>query len=195
VEPAQLVSTAGARPGDLILLTKGIAVEGTALLAREKGAELAGRYPQAFLQRCRDMLHHPGISVVPEARLLRDHLHVHAMHDPTEGGLATALQELAAAAGVGILLESDAVPVLPETEALCREYGLDPLGLISSGALLAALPEEEAEAALAILQKAGIHAAIIGAVTPAGEGLRMRRGGEIMPLPAFPRDEFARLVG
>lgn len=194
VEPAKLVHSAGAHPGDALILTKGIAIEGTALIAREMGDVLAGEFPVDFLARCRGMLHDPGISVVREARLLRRHVDVHAMHDPTEGGLATALWELATAAGVGLRVYRDAVPVLPETQALCQRFGLDPLGLIASGALLAAVPAHEAERAVRLLEEAGIPARRIGEVLPAGEGVWLRDAGGDHPLPRFPRDEFARLV-
>jgi len=194
VEPARLVHSGGARPGDALILTKGIAIEGTALIAREKGDMLAGEFPADFLQRCRQMLHEPGISVVREARLLRQHVDVHAMHDPTEGGLATALWELAAAAGVGLRVYRDAIPILPETQALCQRFGLDPLGLIASGALLATVPAGQAEEAVRLLAEAGIAARCIGEVLPAGEGVWLRDAGGDQPLPRFARDEFARLV-
>lgn len=194
VEPAKLVHSAGARPGDALILTKGIAIEGTALIAREKGDLLAGEFPADFLQRCRQMLRTPGISVVREARLLHEHVEVHAMHDPTEGGLATALWELAAAAGVGLRVYGEEIPVLPETRALCERFGLNPLGLIASGALLAAVPAEEVGRAVQVLEEAGIPARHIGEVLPADEGVRLIRAGVDHPLPRFPRDEFARLV-
>jgi len=194
VEPARLVHSGGARPGDALILTKGIAIEGTALIAREKGEMLAGEFPADFLQRCRQMLHEPGISVVREARLLRQQVDVHAMHDPTEGGLATALWELAAAAGVGLRVYRDAIPILPETQALCQRFGLDPLGLIASGALLATVPAVQAEEAVRLLAEAGIAARCIGEVLPAGEGVWLRDAGGDQPLPRFARDEFARLV-
>jgi hydrogenase maturation factor len=194
VEPARLVHSGGARSGDALILTKGIAIEGTALIAREKGEMLAGEFPADFLQRCRQMLHEPGISVVREARLLRQHVDVHAMHDPTEGGLATALWELAAAAGVGLRVYRDAIPILPETQALCQRFGLDPLGLIASGALLATVPAVQAEKAVRLLAEAGIAARCIGEVLPAGEGVWLRDAGGDQPLPRFARDEFARLV-
>jgi len=194
VEPARLVHSGGARPGDALILTKGIAIEGTALIAREKGEMLAGEFPADFLQRCRQMLHEPGISVVREACLLRQQVDVHAMHDPTEGGLATALWELAAAAGVGLRVYRDAIPILPETQALCQRFGLDPLGLIASGALLATVPAVQAEEAVRLLAEAGIAARCIGEVLPAGEGVWLRDAGGDQPLPRFARDEFARLV-
>jgi hydrogenase expression/formation protein HypE len=191
--PDALVRTGGAQPGDVLLLTKGIAVEGVAIIAREKAAELAGTFDAAFIADCQDFLHHPGISVVRDARIVQDHAGVHAMHDPTEGGLATALYEMAAAAGVGLLVEAEQIPILPQTTVLCEMYGLDPLGLIASGALLAALPADEAPRAVAALEAAGILARVIGRVEPADAGVRIRRGGVESTLPTFERDEIARL--
>ena len=81
------------------------------------------------------------------------------MHDPTEGGVATALHELAWAAGVGLRVRSEDIPGFPETQALCNHYHLDPLGLIASGALLIVVPS--AEAGVFVLARLG-HAAISG---------------------------------
>jgi hydrogenase expression/formation protein HypE len=195
VEPGGLVSTDGARPGDVLLLTKGIAVEGTAIIAREKRAELAGRVPDALLARCAGFLHEPGISVVPEAQLACRVAGngVHAMHDPTEGGVITGLHELAAASGCGLEVVGHQLPVLPETRAVCEPFGLDPLGLIASGSLLAAVAPGSAGELISALREAGIQAADIGRVLPAGAERVIIWGDERRPLPMFPRDELARL--
>jgi hydrogenase expression/formation protein HypE len=191
--PDALVRTGGAQPGDVLLLTKGIAVEGVAIIAREKAKELAGQFDAAFIAKCQNFLHNPGISVVRDAQIVREVAHVHAMHDPTEGGLATALHELASAAEVGLVVDAEQIPILQETTVLCEKFGLDPLGLISSGALLAALPAEEADRVVKALDAAGILARVIGRVEPADAGVRIRRGGIETPLPTFARDEIATL--
>lgn len=193
VAPDRLVTAAGAQPGDVLILTKGIAVEATAIIARERGEALAGRFPPEFLDQCRNFLYQPGISVVRDAQVALHAGRIHAMHDPTEGGLATGLHELALASGIGLEIDAEQVPVLPETAALCAEFGLDPAGLIASGALLIAAPAEEAPAILAALHQAGIAAHIIGRVLPAEAGLWLREGPERRPLPTFERDEIARL--
>jgi len=193
MSPDELVRTGGARPGDVLLLTKGIAVEGTAIIARERAAELAGEFDPAFIARCQNFLHSPGISVVRDARIVVEHAEVHSMHDPTEGGLATALQEVASAAGVGLVVDADQIPILPETAALCDRYGLDPLGLIASGALLAALPAEDAPGVVEALEDAGILGRVIGRVEPADGGVRIVRRGVESSLPAFERDEIVQL--
>lgn len=190
--PEQLVRPDGAQVGDVLILTKGIAVEGTAIIAREKKASLSGLDP-ALLSRCRAFLHAPGISVVRDASVATTVGTVHAMHDPTEGGLATGLIELAGAAGVGLLVDEGAIPILPETRLLCQRLGLNPLGLIASGALLLAAAAEDGAAILAGLERAGIVAAEIGRVVSPDLGTVLRSATGERPIPHFERDEITRL--
>jgi hydrogenase expression/formation protein HypE len=116
-----------------------------------------------------------------------------ALHDPTEGGLATGLHELAGAAGLGLTVDADAIPIYPEAARLCADYGLDPLGLIASGALLVGAPQAAAPRVVADLRAAGIAGTVIGAFAEASGGLRIRRDGRDEPLPTFAADEIARL--
>jgi hydrogenase expression/formation protein HypE len=192
VEKTRLVTTGGARPGDALVLTKGVPVEGTSIIARARDAELRARgYDDAWLARARGML--ARLSVVPEALLAAALVPVHAMHDPTEGGVATALWELADAAGVGLAVEAERIPVLAEGAALCREFGLDPLGTIASGALLLALAPADAGVVLHALARDGIDAAFIGRVVPREAGVVLTRGGQPGSLPRFDQDEITRL--
>ena len=195
VAPEQLVTTGGARPGDAVLLTKRIAVEGTAIIAQEKREELTlcQDISIEFLDRCVDFIHHPGISVVPAARIAVETAPIHAMHDPTEGGLATGLWELATAANVGLEIDAEAVQVYPETQRLCDIYGLDPWGIIGSGSLLLTTADSDAVRVCDALLHAGIETAVIGRVTSEQAGLTLRVGDAQRPLPAFDRDEIARL--
>ena len=188
----RLVTTGGARPGDAILLTKGIPVEGTSIIARARGDLLRARgYPEATVARARDYL--GRLSVAPEALLAVGLGGVHAMHDPTEGGLATALWEVAEAAGVGLTIEAERIPVLPEGKALCAEFGLDPLGTIASGALLLALAPADAGVLLHALAREGIDGAFIGRVVSKEAGVTLSRDGRPGPLPRFDQDEITRL--
>lgn len=188
----ELVRPNGARPGDAVLITKGIAVEGTAIIAREKGDQLAG-VDRSLLERCQGFLYDPGISVVRDAAVATAAGEVHAMHDPTEGGLATGLWELGKAAGVGLEIDAQAIPILPETRTLCARLGLDPLGLIASGALLLVVAPQDAATILAALNEAGIAAAQIGQVVERERGVYLRNGTGGGALPHFERDEIARL--
>jgi len=192
VAPERLVRPDGARPGDALLVTKGLAVEGTAIIAREKSGELAG-VSESMLERCRGFLYNPGISVVRDAAVATAAGEVHAMHDPTEGGLATGLWELAKAAGVGLEVDEAAIPILPETQDLCARLGLDPLGLIASGALLLAVAPTDAATILDALDEAGIAAAHIGRVVERERGFVLRSATGERSLPRFEQDEIARL--
>lgn len=192
----RLVTPSGMRPGDVIVATKGIAIEGTAVLAREAAGRLGSCVGADVLERMRRLLHEPGISVVPDARVACSAVTVHAMHDVTEGGLATALYELAAAGGCGLAVERDTIVVLPETQALCEALGADALGLLGSGCLLIAVAEEDAGHVLDALGDACISAAVVGRVLDAAEGVWFVGGnGERQCLPTFARDEVARVLG
>lgn len=194
-EKDRVVFTSGAMPGDAIILTQGIAIEGASILAREAAGALAdaGVSPD-LIRRAQELLFAPGISVAKAATIACD-VGVNSMHDPTEGGLATALRELAAAADIGIAVHADSIPVLPECRAICQALALDPLGLIASGALLATLPQDRAARLIAALRQAGIPAAQIGSATPPAEGLTLIYGNVRRPLPEFERDELARYLG
>jgi hydrogenase expression/formation protein HypE len=189
----RLVTTGGAQVGDVLLLTKGVAVEATSIIAREKADELVGRFSAGFLARCQGFLRDPGISVVRDAQVATAAGRVHAMHDPTEGGLVTGLWELAWAAGVGLEVAAEALPVLPETAQLCQAFDLDPLGVIASGALLMAVAPDDALAIRRALEAADIPAFDIGRVVDQAAGVTLLTAEGRRPLPRFARDEIARL--
>ena len=195
VPAPELVSTAGAQPGDRLILTKGIAIEGTAIIAREKRAGLTGQLTPEFLDRCANLLYRPGISVVRDAQIATAAApgDVHAMHDPTEGGVATGLQELAAASGCGVEISGERLPILAETQLICALFGLDPLGLIASGSLLLAVAAGAVENLVLALEAEGVAATDIGRVLPAGQDSVIIYGDVRRPLPVFARDELARL--
>jgi hydrogenase maturation factor len=192
IEAGYVVRSSGVQVGDTILLTKGVAVEATAIIAREKAAEL-DKLPPETLARCQGFLRDPGISVVREARAAIEAAPVHAMHDPTEGGIATGVWELAIASGVGAVVYADRLPVFDETRQLCGTFGLDPLGVIASGALLIAVAPADAEAVCAAVRGVGVSVAPIGHAVPAEQGLLLRSSQGDRPLPRFDQDEIARL--
>ena len=194
VERDRLVRGSGAQPGDHLILTKGIAIEGTAVLAREASDRLLQKgVPEDVLETARGYIFRPGISVVREALLATESASVHAMHDPTEGGLATALYEMAEASQVGLTVAIEAVPVLPATREMCRAADLAPLGLLASGALLIAVAPGDSEPLLVALGREGITAARIGSVSHKEQGVIMEQhSGARTTLPRFSRDEVAR---
>jgi hydrogenase expression/formation protein HypE len=190
----RLVTTSGARVGDAVVLTKGVPLEGAAIIAREREAVLRERgVPAATIRRARNFLRNPGLSVRPEAEIACELASVHAMHDPTEGGVATALHELASAAGVGLRIDHDRITVLPEGRALCEAFGLDPLGTIASGSLLMTLAPADAGVVIHALAREAIDCHFIGQVVPPEQGIMLVEGTRRWPVPRFPRDEIVRL--
>ena len=124
VEQDKLILTGGAQEGDSIVVTKGIAIEGTALLAREKASQLlqAGM-SQEDIDKAASLLSVPGISVLQDARVACASSQVHSMHDVTEGGLVTGLREVAKASGLGLAIEESSVPILSECQEVCEALG------------------------------------------------------------------------
>ena len=180
-------------PGDVILLTRGVAIEGTAVIAREKSAELSGKVSEGILKAARGFLFDPGISVVRAARIAAGTGMVKAMHDPTEGGVLAGLLELACAARLGIRVFAEEVAVLPETRAICSVLGLNPLYLLASGALLIGLPGERADEVIETLKVQGIETKVVAEMLPARQGRWVRQRGQEEPLCFPERDELAKL--
>ena len=194
VERERLVKPGGARSGDALLLTSGVAIEGTSVLAREAGEALRRAGISARdLSAARRFLVDPGISVLPASVAVGEAVEVHAMHDPTEGGLATALYEMAQASGLGIIVREEEIVVLPATRRLCEAAGLDPLGLLASGALLIAADANDARPALEALAAAGVSAKCIGQFVRR-RGVIMESNNQRRPVPRFERDEVARFL-
>jgi hydrogenase maturation factor len=196
VPRGRLINKREMTPGDCVLLTKGAGIEGTAIIAREMPDRLreAG-IPEAMLERCAAFLRDPGISIIPEARAAAETGCVTAMHDVTEGGVATALEEFSIAGGHGIRVVPESIPVRSETAEICEAVGVDPLGLIGSGALLIACRAAATQSVLKAVHSKGVEVAWIGEVVDAPPGVTARHAGTGAPLawPHFDVDEIARL--
>lgn len=194
MEPDRLIRSSGLRPGHVLLLTKGLAIEATALIARERRDDLLTRgHGAETLARCEAYLEDPGISVVVDAQTATSAGTVSAMHDPTEGGVATGLIELAQASEVGMEIDAASLYVAEDSRRLCAEFDLEPLGIISSGALLIGCEPDSAAPILGALKEAGIRADRIGVIREKEFGVLMRRAGELEELPVFAVDEITRL--
>lgn len=179
------------RVGDRILLTKELAIEGVATIAHEYPLELSKLgLSTADLSRAQLLLESPGISVLQEAQLVSGLKGVKAMHDVTEGGLATALDELSAASSSRMLIDRAKIRILPEAEKICRALGIDPLGLLGSGSLLIVCSEDACQKVLSTLESAGINAEVLGQVSASGRGVEWISGEEKWPV--FETDEISR---
>ena len=185
--------------GDALVQIGPAAIEGTALLAADAAGALrrAGVAP-ATIAAAAALADDPGISVVGMARAAWDAPGLHSLHDPTEGGLATACWEMALAAGLGVEVDEADALVHPLTAAVAEALGIDWRGLLASGCLLAAVEEREADAFVARLRAAGESACRIGRFTAAQSGpgrpaiLRASTGPRA--LPRFTRDEALRVL-
>ncbi len=194
VARGRFVTSHGCRPGDLLLMAGAAPVEGASIIARERRADLLARgWDATDLDRAAAYLHDPGISVLAPARAAAATHAVSAMHDPTEGGVATGLLELATAAQVGLVIDLDAIPLAALAVALCAAYGLDPLGTIASGALLAACPPDRADELLAAWRRIGWQGSIIGQATADPTQRVAHRSGAPVSFPTFAVDEITKL--
>jgi len=187
------LSTGGARPGDSICMTKWAGLEGTTLIARERPDEarrILGADRHAAVLAWLDT---PGISIVREGRALKD-LALSSGHDPTEGGVAMGIQEMCSRSGTGCLIVEERLPIREETRLLCARYGMNPMGLLSSGVFLFTATPDVAAEACRLLQADGIPAVPVGTILPAGEGLWIEKKGKREPLAFSEQDEIVKLA-
>ncbi|PIQ44275.1 MAG: hydrogenase expression protein [Gammaproteobacteria bacterium CG11_big_fil_rev_8_21_14_0_20_46_22] len=180
-----------AKPGDRVLLWNPIAIEGTALLASACRERLAEHIIDEQLNTMEGLLERFGLCVLPAAEKLFNADGVVSLHDPTEGGLATALHELADVAQCGLEIDEQAIPVLSETRQLSDCLGFDPLGLIASGCLLIVCREDKVADIQALFQ--GELLVEIGVLTESSKR-SLIKGKTRRALPRFDQDEIARFI-
>jgi len=154
------VTSGGSGEGDILILTKGAGIEGTAILASERRKRLIQKFGEELVRSAESF--YMQISVVDDAVTAFEAGGVTAMHDPTEGGIAGGIHEMADAAGLGVEIIEERIPIAPETLKICEYFQIDPLQLVSSGALLISVKPEYADKVLAALSNKGIKTSIIG---------------------------------
>jgi HAD superfamily hydrolase (TIGR01549 family) len=188
-----LVDKRNMRPGDRVLITKAAAVEGTSLIAREFPRRLMDLGVTATeIDHYREFIER--ISILPEARNARRIPGVSAMHDVTEGGLATAVWELGVAGKHTLRIDLDRIPIYPETRKICDLLGIDPLGLIGSGSLLICCQKADCDRLIDNIRKVDIEITVIGEVLAPGDGVQAMRNGQSIVWPEFAADEITRLL-
>jgi HAD superfamily hydrolase (TIGR01509 family) len=160
------ITTGGLKQGDRIGLTGSAGMEGTSILLD-------------------DPVRGDRLLIVEEARIAAANPAVHALHDVTEGGVGEALHELSTASGLTLDINAEAIPILPETGRICNDLGIDPLGLIGSGALLVGCADEGAESLAQAYRDAGVPFGWIGHALGAGESAART-------VPRFERDEILK---
>jgi len=187
----RILSSSNMRIGDWILMTKTAGIEGTAILASEYSGRLKRvkhetiRKAQSFVKK---------ISIVKEAMSISMISGVHALHDPTEGGVLNGLWELAEASGLGIEVWADRIPLATETSKICSELGLDPLKLMSSGCLLSAVAPNSVARVMKALRNREVRVSEIGRVMPRKKGRFVLKGDKKLDLVAVPQDELYKLA-
>ncbi len=194
VRKNKLVKTSGARVGDLILLVKGVCIEGTSIIAREKETDLLKKGVSSYLiRRAKRFIFDPGIDVLRAARIACEVAPVHSMHDPTEGGVINGVIEMAWASEKEVEVDLEKVFIYKESRILCQEFGLNPLGVVTSGALLLALSPSDLSPVEKAFRKNSVPFQVIGRIRKGpARVLRIdrKRRRELKPLP---RDEILKI--
>lgn len=189
VKAGKLVTTSGARPGQDLVITKWIGLEGTSIIAKEKQAELLSRYPADFVADAQSFDQY--LSVLPEAAIAV-RTGVSAMHDVTEGGIFGALWEMAESSGVGLAVDLRKIPIRQETVEVCEFFGISPYELISSGSMLMA--SQDGNRLVDELVAAGIHAVVVGRTTEGNDRVVANEGERRFLGPPKP-DALYQVVG
>jgi hydrogenase expression/formation protein HypE len=194
VKKEKLVTTGGAREGDLLLLVKGICIEGTSIIAREREGDLLKRgISPSLIQKARTFIFDPGIEVLRASRIACETVSVHSMHDPTEGGLINGVIEMALASGKEIEIDLDRISIYRESRILCKELGLDPFGVIASGALLLTLASSDLDPLRRAFEAASLPFQVIGEVREGQARVVVRGEGGLKEVHPFVRDEILKI--
>jgi len=176
------VTSGGAKAGDQLILTKTAGIEGTAILATEKYEKLKKAIDNKMLISAKSFF--DKISVVDDALIAFKCGGVDAMHDPTEGGILGGIHEMADASKLGVKIYQEKIPIAKETLKICSFFEIDPLQLISSGALLIAARKGKSQEIIEKLRARGINASIIGEFVENQEiRILINRNGKELQLP------------
>jgi len=154
------VTAGDAKPGDMLMLTKSVGIEGTAILASDRETQLRKALDARILRNAKEF--YKQISVVKDALTAFKTGGVHAMHDPTEGGIAGGIHEMSDASSLGVKILEEKIRVQPETANICKFFQIDPLQLIASGSLLIAVKPSFAEKVMNALKQNKVEANVIG---------------------------------
>lgn len=190
----EVVLTRGAKPGDYVLITKAVGLEGTAIIASDfKDKLLSLGIEQSVLDEATRYFNE--ISVLREALALAKTKVASSMHDPTEGGLINGLIEIARASKCTIEIYEDKIPIRAPTKIICKALGLDPLKLISSGSLIATIRPNLMNKAVEVLKSAKIDFSIIGKVISEERPkvILHKANGEIEEYSDYAQDEISKL--
>ena len=193
IECSDLVSPNGAQPGNHIILTKSVPIEATAIISREFPEKISTILLPEQIEKAKNYTFEPGVSILKDAQIACRSGKVTAMHDPTEGGVATALWELAEACQSTLIINTDRILVTDISALICEHLGLDPLGAIASGALLIVSTADSSETIISALMAEGLFASKIGDVRNGPAQVLHETSTGLVPLLPFARDEITKL--
>lgn len=188
-----LVTPRGAQPGDHILLTKGVPIEATALLSHDFSERLDATLTADQVRSAQNFLYNPGISVVEDARIACQAGKITAMHDPTEGGIAAALWEMAEACGSSFFINLNQISIPEISRHICELFQINPFASIASGALLITTSENDAVAVSKDLREHGIPCSDIGWIEDGPVGVWQNEKAKQEKLFRPHRDEITRI--
>jgi hydrogenase maturation factor len=188
------VKTGGARTGDLLLMIKGVSIEGTSIIAREKEKELLAKgFSQSYINRAKSFIFKPGIDIFEATRIACRHASIHSMHDPTEGGLINGVIEMAIASEKEIEVDLEKALIYEESRILCGEFGINPLGTIASGSLLLTCSPRDLPALQKAFQRTSIPIRVIGRVKRGQARVLTVEGKKKKELRPLSRDEILKI--
>jgi len=188
-----IISASNASSGDYILMTKTAGLEGTAIIAETMQDKLSKILDQKTIKQAQSMIN--NTSILKEALALAERNLVNAMHDPTDGGVLEGLYEMSKASGIGLIVYEDKIPIAPETKIISEHLKIDPIKLISSGVLLAAIRPEKLSEAIRILNNLGVETAIIGQFTKQNDPVTIiKKDGRAIHITEPVIDELWKLI-
>lgn len=183
----KILTTASVKPGQDIVVTKWIGLEGTSIAAKEREDQLLEKFAPSFVQTAKEFDRY--LSVIPEAKIAGE-WGVSAMHDITEGGVFGALWEMGSGSGVGLDIDLKSIPIRQETVEVCEALGLNPYILMSSGSMMIAA--DDGHGLVRKLAQAGIPASVVGKAT-AGKDRILRNGEDTRYLDKPQSDELYKI--
>ncbi len=171
-DQSRLITARGLKPGDELVVTKWVGLEGSAVLAMTRGEDLKNHLPAEIVKRAEEFFEY--MNVMPESEIAVE-VGATAMHNVTEGGIFGALWELGAASNIGFEVDIRKIPIRQETIEICEVFDVNPYMLMSGGSML--IGTAKGNLLVDKLESAGIHAAVIGYVTEGADRI-VRNGDE-----------------
>jgi hydrogenase expression/formation protein HypE len=178
---------------DIVFLVNEIGIEGASIIAREKYEELKKYFSEKYLNKIKNSIKNPGISIFKEAKKLWENLKIKYMHDPTEGGISTGLYEISESKNTGLLIDLKKLRFYKPVIKFCKIFNLNPLGIISSGCIIGIISKKHEKKLIDFCRKNKIKFEIIGKVVK-GKGVFYKVNDKIEKLPKFQRDEINKLT-